>query len=228
MGNALPVKDAPYPFPSANCSTYQSRLLQAGISPVEVAAQPKAIVFAGADTTAAMLSTVLFHLVRSPDIRQRLVDEMRRIKDSTAGSSTEIPCLAVDSPYLRAVIKETLRLGMAKVTRLTRVVPGTGPRIGTTTVPPGTIVGCAANILHHDSAVLPDAFSFRLERWLDDGNDEGLHRPGMERRIIVFGVGSRACIGTNLAREQLYRDKFRYPNTPQCDTSPSKPNLRVP
>lgn len=205
VGNALRAKDAPYPFPSANSSTYQSRLLQAGISPVEVAAQSKAIVFAGADSTAVMLSTALFHLVRNPDMRQRLVDEMRRIKDSTAGSSTAIPSLAVDSPYLRAVIKETLRLGMANPTRLTRVVPATGLRIGTTTVPPGTIVGCAAYILHHDSAVFPDAFSFRPERWLDDGNDEGLHRPGMERSIIAFGAGSRACIGKNLAQEQLYQ-----------------------
>ncbi|RYP72847.1 hypothetical protein DL769_004362 [Monosporascus sp. CRB-8-3] len=107
-------------------------------------------------------------------------------------------------PFLRAVVKEGLRLGMANPTRLTRVVPkGPGLRVGDILLPPGTIVGCAAYNLHHNAEVFPEPFAFRPERWLDDGTDRGLRRPGMEKSMMPFGAGSRACIGKNLAVHEI-------------------------
>ena len=174
---------------------YHERLVQAGISHGEAAAQSKAIIFAGADSTAVMLTTILFHLVRSESARARLSRELR----SNKHQDNELP-------YLRAVVKEGLRLGMANPTRLTRVVPASGPglRVGDILIPSGSIVGCAAYNLHHDPEIFPDPFSFRPERWLMDGADGGLRQPGMERSLIPFGVGSRACIGRNLAMQQLH------------------------
>lgn len=174
---------------------YHERLVQAGVSRSEAGAQSKAIIFAGADSTAVMLSTTLFHLVRSDSARVRLVSEVRSAKQLDNGL-----------PFLRAVVKEGLRLGMANPTRLTRVVPASssGLRVGDVVIPPGTIVGCAAYNLHHDPDVFPEPFAFRPERWLDDGTDQKLRRPGMERSMIPFGAGLRACIGKNLAMHQLH------------------------
>lgn len=174
---------------------YHERLVQAGISYVEAAAQSKAIIFAGADSTAVMLATILFHLVQSVSARARLLCEIRSGRQQ-----------GVVLPFLRAVVKEGLRLGMANPTRLTRVVPALSPglRVGDITIPPGFIVGCAAYNLHHDPNVFPDPFTFRPERWLDDGTDNGLRRLGMERSMIPFGAGLRACIGKNLAMHQLH------------------------
>jgi cytochrome P450 len=62
---------------AAGDDTYQSRLLAAGVSHEETLIQCKAAMFAGADSTAVMLSTILFHLVRQPDARKRLKEEVR-------------------------------------------------------------------------------------------------------------------------------------------------------
>ncbi|KAI1087243.1 cytochrome P450 [Rostrohypoxylon terebratum] len=178
----------------SNGGHYHERLiLHAGISQMEAAAQSQAVVFAGADSTAVMLATILFHLVQNGAARSRLLFEVRSDKPQ-------------DMRFLRAVVKEGLRLGMANPTRMTRVVPNSGPglRVGDVLLPPGTIVGCAAYNLHHDPDVFPEPFAFRPERWLDDGTDRGLRRPGMEKSMIPFGVGSRACIGKNLAQQQLH------------------------
>jgi cytochrome P450 len=172
--------------------SYQRRLLAAGIPVTEVKEQCKAIVFAGADSVAVILATLIFHLVQNPHILVLLQAEV----SSSATETVQGRSL----PYLRAVINEGLRLGMANPTRLTRVVPPSGLRVENTYIPAGTVVGVAPYVVHHDEEVFPDPFAFRPERWLA----EGLRRPGMERSMLPFGAGLRACIGKNLAQVQLY------------------------
>lgn len=59
------------------------------------------------------------------------------------------------------------------------------------------------SVFHHDPAVFPDPFLFRPERWIDDEMNCGLYRPHMERSLIAFGAGLRACLGKNPAMQQL-------------------------
>lgn len=174
--------------------SYQARLLAAGVPQPETSAQSKAIIFAGADSVAVMLTTILFHLVQKPDVRARLLEEIR---SSDKGDPEALP-------YLRAVIKEGLRVGMANPSRFTREVPNRAFQVGSVHIPPGTVVGCAPYILHHAEEVFPRPFEFLPERWLEDGNDGGLWRPNMAKSMLAFGVGLRACIGKNLAQRQLY------------------------
>lgn len=177
--------------------SYQGRLLAAGIALPEVVTQSKAIIFAGADSVAVMLTTILFHLVRKADVRARLLQEIRSdYKDAVKEAEA--------LPYLRAVVKEGLRLGMANPTRFTRVVPSCGVRVGSVYIPPGTVVGCAPYILHHDEEVFPRPFEFLPERWFEDGEDGGLQRPDMQKSMLAFGAGLRACIGKSLAQRQLH------------------------
>jgi cytochrome P450 len=180
--------------------TYQSRLLAAEIGPSEVAAQCKAITFAGADSTAVMLTTIIFHLIRNSSIRRILTAELEAYRKTSTG-----PFDPETVPYLRAVVKEGLRLGMANPTRLTRLVPPSNTlSVGGYIIPSGTVVGCAAYTLHHDPDIFPNPFEFDPERWLDSGHDTDLMRPNMERNMMPFGIGLRACIGKNLALRQLY------------------------
>ena len=221
MGNvARPPSSAAKAREESAASFYQARLLHAGISPAEAAAQSKATFFAGADSTAVMLATILFHLVQNPNARGRLLKEIRGSKENVVAQDPQ------SLPYLRAVVKEGLRLGMANPTRLTRVVPASSSAAGFNVdgvhVSSRTVVGCAAYMLHHDPDVFPEPFAFRPGRWLqnekevhigekslDGANDgEGLYRPEMDRSMVPFGAGLRACIDKALAQQQLYEAVF--------------------
>ncbi|KAJ4865712.1 cytochrome p450 domain-containing protein [Trichoderma breve] len=183
--------------PTKRQDSYQTRLLAAGITPSETEVQCQAVVFAGSDSTAVKLATILFHLVQNQDC-------LRRLKEELQAAETEDEAVALqEQPYLLAVIKEGLRVGMANPTRMTRVVPAKGMQVGEVYIPPGTIVGVAPYIVHHDPAVFPDPFAFRPERWLEADRDNGLKRPNMDRSLLMFGAGLRACIGRNLAQKQL-------------------------
>lgn len=107
-------------------------------------------------------------------------------------------------PYLRACVREALRLSMANPTRLPRVVPSPGWTLHsegqTHHFPKGTIVSVQMLTLHHNSVVFEDPYSFRPERWLDTPK-EALQL--MLRDFIPFGAGSRQCIARNLATLEL-------------------------
>ena len=190
---------------NTNCGkgadTYQSRLLAAGISKRETILQCMAVMFAGTDSTAVKLVTIIFHLIQNPRVIQNLEDELQALgKDPATDPQT--------FPYLRAVIKEGLRLGMANPARFSRKVPPEGFHVGETFISGGTDVGLAPYVLHHNAELFLEPYTFRPERWLD-GVDKSRHvsdarKKEMDRDVIPFGVGLRACIAKNFATHQLF------------------------
>ncbi|KAI4160949.1 MAG: hypothetical protein L6R39_000155 [Caloplaca ligustica] len=181
--------------------TYQARLLAAGVAKPETIVQCMAVMFAGTDSTAVKLVTIIFHLVRNPNIHERLKKELGHFGKDPATDPQTIA-------YLRAVVKEGLRLGMANPGRFSRTTPPGGLEIGGVHIPGGTDVGLAPYTLHHNAEVFAEPFMFRPERWLDEGK-EGTCRPErlrreMERDLIPFNVGLRACIARNFAVHKLF------------------------
>ena len=124
--------------------------------------------------------------------------------------------------YLRACLRETLRLSMANPTRLPRVVPQGGwvfnPSAGFSFtakgpagkaqqppqrayyLPAGTLVSMQIHTMHHNPAVYTDAHRFSPERWFDSPPEQ-LEK--MNRDYMPFSLGSRACIARNLAMMEL-------------------------
>jgi cytochrome P450 len=174
---------------SGKVSSYQARLLQAGITESEVKAQCKDLMFAGTDSTGMNLATIVFMLTKHTEKYELLRKELAESKPT----DDEVQAL----PYLRGVIKEGLRISMANPSRLPRVVPLGGWTFKDTYFPPGTEVSCTPYDLHFNPNVFEDPFSFKPERWLD-ATDE------MNRDAIPFGLGPRQCIARNLATMELY------------------------
>ncbi|KAL1643020.1 hypothetical protein SLS61_009408 [Didymella pomorum] len=177
---------------TAKSQTYPGRLMAAGISNGEVAAQCKDLLFAGTDSTGMNLATVIRGLVMYPEKYEKLKQEVE--KNAALGAQAEdVQAL----PYLTAVVREALRLSMANPTRLPHVVPLGGWTFKGAFFPAGSIVGCSAYELHFNSSVFPMPHEFRPERWLD-ATDE------MTKHWFAFGAGSRACIARNLATLELH------------------------
>ena len=181
--------------------TYQSRLLASGVSKQETILQCMAVMFAGTDSTAVKLVAIIFHLVQNPEVHERLRRELEvATKDGVADLQT--------LPYLRATVREGLRLGMANPARFSRMVPHGGFETNGIYLPEGTDVGLAPYVLHHNPELFPKPFEFHPERWLDGGEGRLLwpktHLREMERDLIPFSVGSRQCIARNLATYELF------------------------
>lgn len=182
------------PRPDDGKDTYQTRLLStARISPSETRAQCKDLIFAGTDSTAMNLATILFHLSSSPSVLSRLRSEIDRSPPDADPQAL---------PYLRGVVREGLRLAMANPSRLPRVVPPTGWTFGDCTIAAGTVVGCSAYELHFNPDTFPEPRLFRPERWTETKDERRLEV--MNREFIPFGLGPRQCIARNLATVELF------------------------
>lgn len=164
---------------------------------------------AGFDTTAFSMMTMLYYMITNPHTFARLEEEINTA--TAAGQISEMPkWLEVNKlPYLDGVLKEAMRYHPFFFLPFERVVPTGGATISGTYLPEGTIVGCAANVVHRDVNVFgADADAFRPERWLVDEKVEGetaaaSRRLAMERAFLSFGSGKRICLGRHIAELEI-------------------------
>lgn len=98
------------------------------------------------------------------------------------------------------MIKEALRLSFGVIGRMPRVVPAGGATFEGYYLPAGATVSMSSWMLHRDPAAFPDPMTFDPERWLQ--GDEQTHR--LDRYMVPFGKGSRACVGQPLAMSEMY------------------------
>ncbi|KAL4804286.1 cytochrome P450 [Aspergillus unguis] len=161
--------------------SYQSRLLER-VSPEQTQIEVKDVCFAGTDSTGMNTATILWYLAKELELYNRL---RKALQDNTADSDP------LQTPYLRAVVREGLRLAWANPIRLPRSVPQGGWKYKDYFFPPGTSVGVASFELHLDETVFPEATRFKPERWLEPTEE-------MLNSFFAFGKGTRACIAQNL------------------------------
>ena len=169
---------------------------------VRLAQEGQILVQGGTLTVSWTLSIATFHLLHQPSTLQTLRDELfGAIPDpDEAVSLAKLEKL----PYLRAVVKESLRLAIGTTGRLARVPadealacldPESGEEMR---VRPGTVVSTSPYLTIMDDSIFPDPKGFHPERWLAEGAE------GLDKYLVVFGGGSRHCPGQFLANAELY------------------------
>jgi cytochrome P450 len=151
--------------------------------------------FAGADTTAIGLRTVFYHLLKHPNVLEKLRAEL----DTAAreGRLSDPPRFAEASklPLLTSCIKEAMRLHPSVALTMPRIVGDAGLEVSGTVILPGWKVGMNAAVIGRSRAVYgSDADEFRPQRWLETGGET------LDRYNLVFGGGTRTCIGKNVRR----------------------------
>ncbi|WP_432119496.1 cytochrome P450 [Streptomyces sp. bgisy032] len=146
---------------------------------------------AGTETTASVLSWILYELARHPGIEARVLAELHEVLGERPVAFADITRL----PYLRRVIDEATRLHHTGwlVTRRTT----TETRLGEWTLPAGTELAYCQHALHRDPALFPDPLTFDPDRWLDSA------QPPPTGAFLPFGAGKHKCIGDHFARTEL-------------------------
>ena len=97
-----------------------------GMTRDEIIKTSGTLIIAGSETTATLLSGATFHLLKNPDVLQRLKDELR----SKFSAPTEITFQSLSHlPYLNACLQEAFRMYPP--------VPGVLPR---RTLPEGAVI----------------------------------------------------------------------------------------
>ncbi|KAL5280276.1 hypothetical protein ACFFRR_004322 [Megaselia abdita] len=180
------------------------------------------MLLAGVDTTSTIFTGVLLCMGTNPDKQEILREEIRKIlpnKDSE---------LTVENmknmPYLRACIKESIRLYP--------IGPGTVRRsnqdleIDGYFVPSGTDFSLNTEMLMRDSKHYSDPLKFIPERWLREGVTEKSQCPAASKAehpfvYIPFGFGPRMCVGKRIVDLELeiglakiirnYQLEYNYP-----------------
>jgi cytochrome P450 len=151
-------------------------------------------VFAGSDTTAISLRSIIYYLLKNPQCKKKFISEIDERKKRGKLSDPVKLEEANEMPYLQACMYEALRLHPAVGMSLPRVVPADGIEIDGKFLPAGTIVGVNPWVVHRDQEVFgEDVETFRPERWLERD------RSDMDRFFFAFGSGARVCLGRNIS-----------------------------
>lgn len=103
-------------------------------------------------------------------------------------------------PLLTATIKEAMRLHPSVALTMPRIVDIFGLEIAGTVIPTGYQVGMNAAVIGRNKDIYgADADEFRPQRWLEIGGET------LDRYNLVFGAGTRTCIGKNVSGWVLHR-----------------------
>jgi cytochrome P450 len=176
----------------------KSDLPPAEKSDARLAQDGQVVVGAGTLTTAWALCIALFHLLSQPETLTKLKAELAA---SMKSSTDPVSLAALEKlPYLTGCVQECIRLSYGLATRLQRIAPNETLVLNDGKkdwhIPPGTPVGMTSVLVHHDESLFPDSKRFLPERWIG--------HPQLDKYLLSFSKGTRACIGINLAYAELY------------------------
>ncbi|XP_017462841.1 PREDICTED: cytochrome P450 3A12-like, partial [Rhagoletis zephyria] len=182
------------PQKSTNNSTSSKKRLTEN----EIIAQCILVFAAGFETTATTTSNILYFLSLNPEIQDRLVEELNSSLKGVEEDSAEYYEVVMNrSPYLEAVIKETLRIS-PPVGRLQRRVGVDGYQLGGITLDKNIEVDISVLAVHRDPRYYPEPDRFNPDRFLPE--NKHLLTP---YTFLVFGDGPRNCMGMRFAYQEI-------------------------
>lgn len=146
---------------------------------------------AGTDTTSTFLEWAMTELIRHPIVMKKLQDEGRNVAGDRAHIIEED---LGHMPYLKAVVKETLRLHVP----IPLLVPRESMqdiKLKGYHIAAGTRVIVNAWAIARDPTYWDEPEEFKPERFLDSSIDV----KGNDFQVIPFGAGRRGCPGITFA-----------------------------
>lgn len=146
---------------------------------------------AGTDTSARTMEWAMSLLLNHPAVFRKARTEIdAHVGPTQLVEDSDLPSL----PYLRCIVNETLRLypvGPLLVPHFSSA----DATLGGYHIPKETVLLVNAWALHRDPGVWEEPLAFRPERFEGDANTG--------YKFVAFGVGRRACPGSNLAMRMV-------------------------
>ncbi|KAG6375256.1 cytochrome P450 [Boletus reticuloceps] len=179
------------------------------MTPEEVVAQMRVLLFAGYDTTSISLTWALIELCRDQDAQDKLREELSQIDGDPTWEQ-----LTNGLPYLDAVVHETLRLHalLGESSRMATeddIIPLSGPVVTLfsptpvthVSIPRGTIVTAPIASVNRSKVLWgPDAKQFKPSRWIhEDGIPQQAKEIQGHKHLLTFADGPRTCLGKGFA-----------------------------
>ncbi|KAL6915276.1 hypothetical protein FSST1_006771 [Fusarium sambucinum] len=155
------------------------------------------VLTAAADTTGNAMTTICRYVFADPNVYSKLHAELK----TSFPDENEVMRFQIleKLPYLTGVINEGLRLSFGVVGRLPRTVPQGGASFHGYDLPPRSVVSMSSWLIHRNKEYFPDPAKFDPDRWVNASDPQSLHKA-----FVPFGKGSRACVGMNLAYDEIY------------------------
>ncbi|CAH2067193.1 unnamed protein product [Thlaspi arvense] len=155
------------------------------------------MIFRGTDTVAILLEWILARMVLHPDIQAQAQAEIDAILGDSGRSTVSDSDLS-KLPYLRAIVKETLRMHPPGPLLSWARLSIHDTQIVTHFIPAGTTAMVNMWAITHDEKVWPEAHAYKPERFL--GAQESYNFPimGSDLRLAPFGAGRRVCPGKSM------------------------------
>ena len=161
------------------------------------------ILFGGVDTISNTMQWVIYMMARNPDKQAILRQEVLSVLGEQNHAS---PDTIAQMPYLRAWVRETLRLYpplmiLTRITSKDLILSGYQ-------IPAGTELHLLAYQMSRDESVFEEPNVFRPERWLRGKKVSLQNSKFVEAKEVFsslpFGFGRRMCIGRRIAELELH------------------------
>jgi cytochrome P450 len=152
------------------------------------------MIIAGHETSASVITWVLYLLSLYPEMEARIVDELNNVIGNSPLQLTHLPQLS----YLDRVIKETLRLYPPGWLIGRTPLNDTKLSSSGTTIRKGELIYISPFIIHRDARYFKDPLKFDPDRWA--GDLEGTLPKGS---YLPFSNGYHVCIGQQFALMEI-------------------------
>ncbi|KAK7592405.1 hypothetical protein V3481_007022 [Fusarium oxysporum f. sp. vasinfectum] len=165
----------------------------------KIEAQANVNVGAGAEPVSSAIQSLLYHLIQHPEDWLRVRNEIHAAKAEGSCHGRVVSFHDADNlTYLRACIKEALRMFSPTTMGLPRVVAKGGISIAGRHFQQGTILSVSSHAVHSSKDIWgDDADQWNPERWLSGDTKK------LDRNWIVFSAGYMTCPGRHFAWMQI-------------------------
>jgi cytochrome P450 len=173
----------------------------AELNDMELTSNAGVILIAGSETTATLLSGATYLILKNPEV-------LRKLKDEVRGKWKKYDDITIEqvnnTPYLIAVLQETLRYFPPVPAGFERTVEKGGAFVSGYFVPEGTALAVSSYAVGHSKRNFKDPEAFVPERWMGDPRYADDIRSSMQ----PFSFGPRNCIG-KVGMDNAETQRFR-------------------